>query len=337
MSTIEKIRRRVEKADQLLGASASQNRKYAQRLTRLLDQLEIEHEGRKVRTERLHLENDELRAMLLSLLLGIEAEGDLDGVLQGMEARMTALVNAAQDDGPELITHDADVIEGSAEVVADPDPAPEIAAPAGRPTLKQALDQLLELVADSEDAPPSTAVLSAIRSPAISEAVDLLRAAVSDGEPAAIAPMAEATPVSAPGGASEIEVDVPADDISEPISDDSLDSMDFDSVDSDPVSDSVEMEATDIDAMDFDAVAPEEAVEAPVDTDAADIDAMDFDAVGSDEAEAPEEPAKESTDSADDGEQEDGDSENGDPGIRKILDHVREEIEASRTAPDKPL
>ena len=65
MSIIEKIRRRVEKADQQLGAGAARNRDYAQRLTKLLDRLEIEHEGRKVRTERLHLENDELRAMLL--------------------------------------------------------------------------------------------------------------------------------------------------------------------------------------------------------------------------------------------------------------------------------
>ena len=51
MSIIEKIRRRVEKADQQLGAGAAQNRDYAQRLTKLLDRLEIEHEGRKVRTE----------------------------------------------------------------------------------------------------------------------------------------------------------------------------------------------------------------------------------------------------------------------------------------------
>ena len=342
MSIIEKIRRRVEKADQQLGAGAAQNRDYAQRLTKLLDRLEIEHEGRKVRTERLHLENDELRAMLLSLLLGIEAEGDLDAVLQNMETRMTALVDAASDGPARMIGHGPTVIE----VALDPLPA----APAGRMTLQQALDQLMELVDATEDAPKAKFVLNPVRSPAIAKALDLLRAAVSEDAPGAAAD----TESRAESGddAATLDLDSLVDDEDGPEESETaadgggsdstgaadLDSMEFDSV---------EMAAADIDAVDFDSVVPDseetelEAVEPeqpetsePVDLAADDVDVMEFESAAP-EPEDPESPA-EGPEEAAEAEAEpsptSNDADDGDPGIRKILEHVREEAEAKRNA-----
>ena len=342
MSIIEKIRRRVEKADQQLGASAARNRNYAQRLTKLLDRLEIEHEGRKVRTERLHLENDELRAMLLSLLLSIEAEGDLDAVLQNMETRMSALVDGASDAPAQMIGHGPAVIEVS------PDPRP--AAPAGRMTLQQALDQHIELVDGTEEAPKTQIVLNPVRSPAIAKALDLLRAAVSEAPSTAVYPDSLAEPednlntldwgsLADDQDASEESETGPDDGGSASIDAADLDSMEFDSV---------EVAAGDVDAVEFDSVAPDpedtelEAVEReqpetsePVDLAADDVDAMDLDSAAS-EPEDPERPAdglKEDADAEDETNPTSNDAnDGGDPGIRKNLEHVREEIEAKRDA-----
>ena len=340
MSIIEKIRRRVEKADQQLGAGAAQNRNYAQRLTKLLDRLEIEHEGRKVRTERLHLENDELRAMLLSLLLGIEAESDLDAVLQNMETRMTALVNAATDRSTQLIGHGPTVIE------VTPDPLP--AAAAGRMTLQQALDQLMELVDGTEDAPKSQIVLNPVRSPAISNALDLLRAAVSEEPPAAAAdPQSRAEPAQ---NADTLDWESLGDDEEAP--EESETAPDDGESDSTVAADldttefeTVEMAAGDVDAVDFDSVVPasqdSELVPVeleqpensePVDLAASEADSVDFDPAGSgpEDPEAPTGGPEEAADAQ--AEPSPTSKDDGDPGIRKILEHVREEIEAKRDA-----
>ncbi len=183
MSTIEKLRLQVEQADQRLGASASQNRKYAQRLVKLLGRVEIEHQGRKIRTARLHLENDELRGMLHALLLAIEVGSDasMDAVLQDLEARMTALVT---DPGP-IPESTETPAESNDEIASEFEPdlsdAVDDLEPDPRISLATAVARLMELVnADLVPSPGPSQSAQPARSPAIAKALDELRAVFAD-------------------------------------------------------------------------------------------------------------------------------------------------------------
>lgn len=270
MSTIKNLRRQVEQADQRLGASASQNRKYAQRLAKLLNRVEIEHQGRKVRTERLHLENDELRGMLHALLLAIEAGSDasMDAVLQDLEARMTALVeNSGVETEPSLPGPIPENTEIAGDVGGEIDPEPKAATfdtmddvgPGPRMSLAEAVAQLMDLVdADFVTSTATIPKVQAARSPAIAEALDQLRAVFQD-EPQAFGP---------------------TDELGE-----TTDAADLGSDETEP---------------------GEVVVEVPEPASVADDTAQ----------QAPEIPGDEDS------------PEGGDPGIRRILENVRKEIEA---------
>ena len=190
MTSIQKLRSQVDKADQRLGATAAQARKYAQRLTKLLDRVEDEHEGRRVRTERLHLENDELRAMLHSLSIAVEQGGGdtMEAVLHEVEARIAALVETAPDVEaavpPALAEASADTDVASDPMAeADDDEAPATGDPR---TIAEAVDRLMEVVS-SEPGGYTPGQLLAVgrQSPAIAAALDELRAVfLEDGDPA---------------------------------------------------------------------------------------------------------------------------------------------------------
>ncbi|MCB9946557.1 MAG: hypothetical protein H6842_01870 [Rhodospirillaceae bacterium] len=103
MTSLDELRQRVRAAEENFGKVGNEDREYAERLAGLVETMdgrlrEQRQEVEAIRTEfdRLKHENEELRGMLLSLLLSVERGGraQLGQTMQELYARMSTLAGA---------------------------------------------------------------------------------------------------------------------------------------------------------------------------------------------------------------------------------------------------
>jgi len=103
MAGLDDLRKRVEAAEQHFGLIATQSRKYSERLTSLVSQMEHSHaeQQREIaalngRLGQYELENGQLKSMLMGLLQAIENGSDrvIDVAVREMEGRIDRLIGA---------------------------------------------------------------------------------------------------------------------------------------------------------------------------------------------------------------------------------------------------
>jgi len=103
MTGLDELRKRVEAAENHFGLMSTQSRKYSERLTRLVSQMEQAHaeQHREIaqlngRLGQFEQENGLLKAMLMGLLQAIEngSDGVIDHAVRDLEGRIGRLVGA---------------------------------------------------------------------------------------------------------------------------------------------------------------------------------------------------------------------------------------------------
>jgi hypothetical protein len=103
MAGLDDLRKRVEAAEQHFGLIATQSRKYSERLTSLVAQMEHSHaeQQREIaalngRLGQYEQENGQLKSMLMGLLQAIENGSDrvIDVAVRDMEGRIDRLIGA---------------------------------------------------------------------------------------------------------------------------------------------------------------------------------------------------------------------------------------------------
>lgn len=104
MTSMDELRQRVQAAEEFFGKIGEENREYGERLAELVDSMDArirdqqaEVESRQVEFDRLTHENEELRSMLLSLLLAVEGGGreQIGRTMRDLYARMSSLAGGA--------------------------------------------------------------------------------------------------------------------------------------------------------------------------------------------------------------------------------------------------
>lgn len=106
MPGLDELRKRVEAAEQQFGLITTQSRKYSDRLTQLVSQMEQAHSEQhkeiaalNARLGQFEQENGQLKAMLLGLLQAME-DGDgslIDNTVRDMECRIGRLIGVPED------------------------------------------------------------------------------------------------------------------------------------------------------------------------------------------------------------------------------------------------
>ncbi|MGF1625934.1 MAG: hypothetical protein ACFCVH_13710 [Alphaproteobacteria bacterium] len=123
MPGLDELRRRVEAAEEHFGLMSTQSRKYSERLTSLVSQMELAHaeQSREIaqlngRLGQYEQENGQLKSMLMGLLQAIEHGSDrvIDHAVRDLEGRVGRLVGAQA-----VAEQDAIAIDLSEEFDAD--------------------------------------------------------------------------------------------------------------------------------------------------------------------------------------------------------------------------
>ncbi len=104
MTSMDELRQRVQAAEEFFGKIGEENREYGERLAEMVDTMDArirdqqaEFESRQADFDRLTHENEELRSMLLSLLLAVEGGGreQIGRTMRDLYARMNSLAGGA--------------------------------------------------------------------------------------------------------------------------------------------------------------------------------------------------------------------------------------------------
>jgi hypothetical protein len=128
MAGLDDLRKRVEAAEQHFGLIATQSRKYSERLTSLVSQMEHSHaeQQREIaalngRLGQYELENGQLKSMLMGLLQAIENGSDrvIDVAVRDMEGRIDRLIGAQVPAVAALAAVEAPEDEVTLEELAD--------------------------------------------------------------------------------------------------------------------------------------------------------------------------------------------------------------------------
>lgn len=118
MAGLDDLRKRVEAAEQHFGLIATQSRKYSERLTALVSQMEQTHGEQQCeiaalngRLGQFEQENRQLKSMLMGLLQAIESGGDrgIDHAVRDLEGRIGRMIGSAEAAPIEEAGVDADV------------------------------------------------------------------------------------------------------------------------------------------------------------------------------------------------------------------------------------
>ncbi len=133
MPGLDELRKRVEAAEQQFGLFTTQSRKYSERLTQLVSQMEQAHseQHREIAALNAQLgqyeqENGQLKSMLLGLLQAME-DGDgslIDKTVRDMESRIGRLIGAPSDVAEDAPATDAVSGADAAADVGEPEAAP---------------------------------------------------------------------------------------------------------------------------------------------------------------------------------------------------------------------
>lgn len=132
MAGLDDLRKRVEAAEQHFGLIATQSRKYSERLTALVSQMEQTHGEQQCeiaalngRLGQFEQENRQLKSMLMGLLQAIESGGDrgIDHAVRDMEGRIGRMIGSAEAAPIEETGESADVDLAPVPVEAEADGA----------------------------------------------------------------------------------------------------------------------------------------------------------------------------------------------------------------------
>jgi hypothetical protein len=239
MSGIEDLRQRVQDVEQRFGLAREEQAKYSTRLIGLIDEVEGRLRAQQAEIEqqqttlagssgevakerelvgRLEHENEQLRAMLHSLLKAIETgtRGNFSEIMHTLEQKVTALISGDAVSSTVGITET--VVEPENEAVAEiteameiaAEPEPEIAAEpeaAAEPVPEMAMEPEAEPVGEPEATAEPEPEMAAEPDLAAEAAVEPELEMAADPEP---------VPVAEPEAAAEAEPETVADAEPEP-------------------------------------------------------------------------------------------------------------------------